>query len=134
MRAVLIMTVAVLAACGDSSSEPRIDTSHHGTFTLRTVNEAPPPVTVYQDANGRIQVVSGAVTLNSDGTFVDRTDWRIVSGTQTFTETDITAGTYERSGGTIQLRSTEGEVYSASFSGENTLTRTIEGFVVVYRK
>ncbi|HUF50854.1 MAG TPA: hypothetical protein VMN60_08485 [Longimicrobiales bacterium] len=127
----LLLTALVLTACSDSTGP---EATVVGSYSLRTINEQAPPVTIYQDSQGRVEITGGSVNLNADGTFTDRTDIRIVSGTTSLADTEIASGTYVHSGGTVQLRTSDGDVYSMSFSGGNTLTQTIEGFVVVYRK
>ncbi|HUF50129.1 MAG TPA: hypothetical protein VMN60_04815 [Longimicrobiales bacterium] len=128
------LLLAVLAfGCGDSSTDVAA-TAHVGTYTLRTIDNAPLPVTILVEGTASLVITAGSVNLNSDATFTDRTDYQIVSGTTTISDSDVAAGTYTRNGSTIELRTSDGGVYSMAFSNGNTLTQTFEGSVLVYRK
>ena len=136
MRRLLVgmLLAASVSACGDSPSGLTTTGGHAGTYSLRTVNDQALPATIESDASGRVDVASGSVVLRADGTFTDQTEFRLVSGTSSTTETDVITGTYTRSGSTVQFSPSDGGVYSMSFTGGNTLTQTIGTFVLVYRK
>ena len=127
----LLLLVPLLSGCSDSTGPG--GSSATGTYNLRTVNGNNLPVVVLQVGSDRVEVTQGSITLNADNTFTDRTTFRVTeSGTST-TDTEVIAGTYTRNNNAIQFSTDEGDTYSASLSG-NTLTQTIEGFVLVYQK
>jgi ABC-type glycerol-3-phosphate transport system substrate-binding protein len=128
---VALAGITLAAACGgDSATGPD---SIVGTYTLQTVNGVATPVTVFQDASGRVEVTGGRVSLNADGTFSDAIDLRLTSGQTVLTTTETAVGTYVRSGDNITFNVTGAEPYRMAISGR-TLTQVEEGFTLVYRR
>lgn len=131
MRKILAAAAALVAltACGDSTGP----NAHVGVYTLQTINGQNPPVVVDQDATTTVEVTSGVVTLNENGTFSDRIDFRVTEGTSVVNDFDIATGTYTLSGNTVTFNVAGGGSYSMVLSGI-TLTQTDIGFTLVYRK
>ena len=129
----------LLAACGgDKSSGP---SGHAGTYTLRTVNGSNVPFTMVSIVVGgsvyKLEVLSGSITLNADGTFSQTATFRETDGTDVTTESYPTSGTYTLSGTALTLNSSDGESLGGSLSGGAiTFVESDEGqtLTVVFRK
>ncbi len=130
-RFLLAIVLAFAAACGDSSGP---DAGHRGEYTLRSFDGDPLPATLFEDAQDYIRIDSGSLSLDADGSFtiVSTLSYRIEGDAGS--ETGALVGTYTRSGSTIVLTDTDGEVFTATYDGANQLTITDEGSVLVYRK
>ncbi len=60
-------------ACTDSTSP---GASLAGTYQLRTISGATPPVVIYQDASVTSEVVSGLIALDANGNYQSSTRYR----------------------------------------------------------
>jgi hypothetical protein len=129
MRKLFAAALLVLAACSDSTGP----NAHVGAYALTSINGVGLPVIVDQDATGTLEITAGLVTLSANGTFTDRTDFRETTGSQVFTDFDVTTGSYEINGNNITFFPNGGGSYSMAFSGE-TLTQVEPGFTLVYEK
>ena len=86
-----------------------------------------------QDATGTLEIVGGEVTLNSDQTFTDRTDYRLTDSNGVTTESDIATGTYTSSGSTVTLSPVGDVPYDLTLNG-NALTQVVGSFTFTYRR
>lgn len=129
--AVLALLLLPLSACGGDSTGP--DNSFAGSYELRSIGGSPLPFTVIQVGADRLEVVSGTLTINEDGTFSDRATFRITESGNVTTEQEAVAGTYTRNNNAFTFSDTDGDVYSGSLQG-NTMTVTVEGLILVYQK
>jgi hypothetical protein len=99
----LAMAMAV-AGCGDDdeTTEP---TNIAGTYTLRTIDGAALPFTLFtaaQNDGTKREVTGGTVTLEADGTYSDVFEFRDTDALGEVTEyTDPNTGTYVRTGNTL---------------------------------
>jgi hypothetical protein len=119
-----------IAACSDSTA-PR---SFVGAFALVAVNGTAPPVIIAQDATGTLEVTGGRITLNSDMTFRDSTEFRVTDSNNVSTiESDVVTGTYTTSGSTATLTPTGDAPYDLTLSG-NTLTQTAGNLTITYNR
>ena len=125
------------AACGDSSTAPA---TVEGTYTLRTVNNGSLPQILDQDptTGDKVEVTAGNVTLNSDGSFLDHTEFRVTEGGTARTEVEDAVGVWNRSGNTIFFTTNDGFQYDMVL-GSGTLTQEIflsggAQLTFVYRK
>ena len=129
----LALAALGFSACSDSTSPNA--TAFVGVYALSSLNGTTPPVVVAEDAvNGRLEVTGGTITLNSDMTFSDRTDFRITDPNGAIsTDFDLASGTYTTSGNTVTLTPTGDAPYSLVLNG-STLTQTAGTFTFVYSK
>lgn len=101
---------------------PEID----GTYTLRSANGDDVPAVLYQDPSVLVELVSGSITLDDDGSFTATHALRETEsdGTSTSYAADC-SGTYSQLGGVITFLEAEanlcGGTYEATLSG-STLT------------
>lgn len=129
-RFVSLALLVMLAACGGDSTAPNADVT--GNYTLRTVNGANPPTTIFQSSDETVELTDGNIMLNADKTW---------SGVLTVRVTDLTAGgtattlslpangTYTSTGGTLTLiDATDGSHFNGSVGGG---TLTISGDIIV---
>lgn len=130
-RFALALVLALATACGDTSGP---DTGHTGTYTLRSVDGDPLPATLYEDGTDYVRVVGGSLTLDADGTFSTQSTINYRMQGETGTETGTLFGTYTRSGSSIVMTDSDGDVFTATYDGNDQLTMSEDGVVVVYRK
>ena len=119
------------AACGGDDDDPTgPGGTATGTYTLRTVNGQNVPTTVYEgDDLGfyyKVEVLSGHVTLDADGTFEDVTTIRETEGTGTPTPSEfVTVGTYTRTGNTLTFTDDDtGEDYTITVQSDGSLVQS----------
>lgn len=62
-----LVALALVAGCKDSSAPREIT----GTYPLRTYRDMPLPAVVSDNANGRVEITAGTITLNGGLTFTD---------------------------------------------------------------
>lgn len=88
-------------ACVDSTSP---SATLAGNYSLRTINGAVPPVTVYQDASVRSEVVSGLISLDANGNYQSTTRYRdTYTGSQPVLVDENATGYWTLSGSQITL-------------------------------
>ena len=134
-RLASILFILVAAGCGgDKSTAPK---RLEGTYTLRTVNGAQPPVIVYDDpASGqRGEIMSGSITLSSGGTFSSPWSFRITDNGTVGNYSETCTGTFTRTGNHIVMTEDDnqsfcGGQYDGDWDGNDTFT---EGNVVYSR-
>ena len=126
-----VAAVAMLAACGSSSTGPN-NANVAGTYTLNTVNGATLPYTV-PNTGTDVEIVQGAtITITGDSTYAVNATGTL-NGSPSTLVTDV--GHYSVSGNQVTFTSTiiSGANYSASVSGSGigtTLTTSIGGAFV----
>ena len=136
MRKLLFLLLAVLlplSACGDDGPTETSE-SAVGTYALVQVNGSNLPALFAQDANGKVEVLSGTFTVRSDKSYTETLNGRStpISGVvQTFSVTEN--GTYSVSGSTVQFQPSDGGSYSGTLSG-NSLSYSVDGVTVRYQK
>lgn len=131
------LLAAPLSACDDATAPGEIA----GTYTLRTVNDAPLPATVATGFGLSYTVTAGTVTLRDGGT-LDGSFTATATGAPapaTFTYAGTWSNDDDRVSITIPDLGSSGHI-AATFSGGNTLSFTASLFAgageqrVVFRK
>jgi len=119
--AALAVMAAGLAAggCTDSTTASVPNNGSVGaTFTLKTVNDAPLPVDVRNDATGRVSITAGEIVLTGGTTF--RQSFQIsetpAGGTASLRET-VTQGTITIKGNAITFHASTGGEWEGTMSG-----------------
>lgn len=125
MRARLctLALAAVVLGCGDSSNPKSIA----GSYPLVSINGHNVPTVAYQETGYTLEVLSGNVVINANGTFADTYTIReTVDATVYPPETIACNGTWTRSGNNLILQETAtnvcGDDASATWDGNNTIT------------
>ena len=84
-----------LAGCGsDTVTSP--EESIAGTYALVSINGSGLPLQLMDQGNLNVRVTSGAIILNKDGTYSDRTTYLVDDGTGPRSEDDIYQGTFTK--------------------------------------
>lgn len=122
MRKLATLVLALgLAACANDATAP--STSIDGTYTLRSINGSTLPYTFSTGA----QLTNEVLTLNTDGSFVDQSQY---SNGQVSTDT----GYYTNLNGSITFNdATAGIQYQGSLSG-TVLTEIVSGYTQTFQK
>jgi hypothetical protein len=108
----------LLSGCGtDSPTAPVVAVT--GDYTLRTVAGEQVPLVLYRDAEVEIELLSGSVSFEADGTFVERLTFREVRANAA--EPEIveleTEGTYTVAGNTVRFFSADAGEWAGTASG-----------------
>ncbi len=135
-RSVAVLGVALAAACGgdDSPAGPG-DPGNQvaGTYTLRTVAGRTLPAVLFEEGSDKLEVVSGALTLNPNGRYTGTMTLRVTEGGSVTTETDSGTGTYTTTGGALVLIDEEGERTTVARSGDS-ITISDGGIAMVFTR
>lgn len=138
------LTAALVAvsitACGGDSTAPDPIAAVAGSYTLTQVNGATPPVTVFQNTAGRIEYISGTMTLRTDGSYTETSTLRTIynSGAAPQVNSLNENGTFTVVGSTLTFSvppsgGDSGFSYTGAVSG-GALTYTYEGMARRYQK
>ena len=119
-RLVMLALAGTMAACSADSTGP--NGSVTGTYVLRKINGKTLPYTL---PSGR-QLISDRLTLYSDGTYEDVSQYSNASST--FDE-----GDYTNENGAITFYSTSQDIYQGSVSG-NLLTQILPSYTQVFER
>lgn len=130
-RAALCFAAAMLvlaAGCG-GDKDPSAPENIAGTYTMRTVNGNPPPVTLgeYTDETGsyKLEVLSGSITIEQGGSYRENHTFReTIDGVVQPPEDVPEIGTWVRDGNAVTLRTSDGFAIVATYaSGALTLAQ-----------
>ena len=132
--------VLMLSACSGDAAGP--NASRLGRYRLRTLNGRAVPTIQTENANARMEFLSGTLRLNSDNTFTDSTEIRItpmfrgepLPGGEVRHYYDVAWGLLNISGDTVYLSSIRGERYHMVFQASGSLTQELAGNVLQYRR
>lgn len=124
----------ILASCSDASGP---GPSRLGRYTLRKINGADLPGIVAQNSVAKLEFLRGALRLNTDSSFTDSTDLKVIplQGGDIRLVTDVATGTYRMAKDTVYFDSVRpGEEYYMVFQTAGSLTQELGGSILVYRK
>lgn len=105
----------------------------HGTYTLQTVDGGMLPWLAVQVGSDRVEIASGQVTLNEDGTYEDVLIYTVTENGAVLSDTERYEGTFTKSAVGAILRPAGGEPYTAAIVGSK-MTQEFGGNQYVYRK
>src|SRR5262245_19765353 len=104
MRRLFLLLAAaalpVLSGCGDGTSPEQLLV---GTYSLQTINDTELPMLIYQAGGIEVHVVSGAIILDADGSFSDRTTYEINESGDIHNEDDVYRGDFKSMTGGAML-------------------------------
>lgn len=125
-------TCIALAACGGGVTTPSTPLVA-GVYNLSSINGASLPFLLqFVDDSNLVEFQGGAVTINTDGTFVDSASFQITQTGADSTENDVATGSWKQSGNTITFTPTQGDPYAMSWNGDSQLTQSFEGLILAY--
>lgn len=127
--AVLLSALALAGSCSESTAPPR---AIAGIYELESVDGDALPVVLFDDAQGKEEMLSGHVDLFSNGTFSDITTIRTTINGSTTEEELAAEGSYQLNGSTVTF-DTPAADYTMELDG-TTLTQEWNGFILIYRK
>jgi hypothetical protein len=105
MKRLLVVALSLAFGLGATSCSDSTGPGSNlaGVYTLRTVNGITPPVTVYQDATSRLEVLAGEIVLDANGNYQGTTRYRGTSGSFQEIQDDVIIGYWTLSGNQIAL-------------------------------
>jgi hypothetical protein len=104
-KAIIIAMTALLAACSSDKATGSSDTVV-GTYALKTVAGINVPATIFQDASGKSEVLSGTLMVKSDKTWSAAINVRTTVGTLVSNEVLEGGGPYTLTGNSLALHDT----------------------------
>jgi hypothetical protein len=144
MKRILMLAIAAAlsvgaSACQDNTSPGAVLS---GTYTLQSIDNAPPPVTLYQDVTGGTQVLGGQIEIDRNGTFTDVVTYRdfASNGAAGAPYNDTIYGTWALSGNTLQFYDSRdpSNQYYATVNGNQLVflntTTTGTQYTTIYMK
>ena len=136
-RGVLLAAMAATAnACDDDPTSPAEADDLAGTYAAISVDGGPLPAAL-EDADGdRIELISGSLTLEDNGTFAAQSNLRITLGGVVTTRTDATDGTWTLNDDTVRF---DPNVVNAPdifmvWDGNDRLSQTFQGHTVIFER
>ncbi len=133
----LAAAAMLVAGCGGDSNAP--DNSHVGRYALVSVDGESVPITIDDDPDFVVTLLSGDLTLNANNTFVQSVTIAFtIFGASEPPETISCGGRYQRRGTALTLTSTANEnceaaTLNATLNG-NQVTISDQGSEVVFRR
>lgn len=134
----LAMTMAMAGCGGDDGGDSSGPTNIAGTYILRTYNNGALPATVFEQPGYKIEILSGRITLNANGTYSEAASIRqTINGTAQAPEPHDGNGTWTRSGNRITLNDSDPDeddtVVTLQNDGALTITESFGGAPVTAR-
>jgi len=128
------LALATLAACGGESPTAPSGPAVSGTWTMRTVNGTPLPVSLILANGAQIIARSAVLTLTGDrsGTYQEVVTFSFTA-TPNLTSANSETGTWTVAGNIISFATSTGDHYTGTVTG-NTLTEVVGGLAQVYSR
>jgi hypothetical protein len=133
IRKALLVSLIAAAACGGASSIADANLPNVvGTWTLKTVNGAPPPGVV--QTSPKIELLEDAYTFNAGGSYNETGSQRTTTSTGILTETATETGNWILGKSSITLAPSTGGAYPATVT-DTSITFTFgTTLVLVYKR
>ncbi len=103
-----------------------------GTYELMAVNGARLPVQAARTSQAEAEIVGGSLTLNPDGTYAQRLLFQVRRLKQSYPDSAVRTGTYERRLSTITFRAPGGNV-TGQLAGP-VIAVKLDGWTYTFRK
>jgi hypothetical protein len=140
MRRIILMFAAAFAvACSSDSTNSTAPVSTTPNFTgvwnLATINGQGVPALLGQNDTAKVELLSGSVTLATNGNFVDEISVRVTLPSGVKVQGDTIRGSYSMSGSSLTMQPGDGSSpYLIDITDSNTLTESDPGFLIVYHR
>jgi hypothetical protein len=132
----LLATLSLSACSGDGATAP--GATLVGNYTLSTIDSKPLPYSVFADTGYTLDIVSGSLSIDSNGKWVSKITSRETVAGYMSTYNDSTFGTWTAASGTATLMNVETSVgSSATWTQADVTVSEVDGAntrKVVYRK
>lgn len=135
-RLMLVLGAASLLGCGSSDLSGPEAASAVGTWNLATINGAPLPFIVIDQASPpfRVELISDQFVVNADGTWTEVVSFRETdNGTVTFPPPELDTGTWTQSSSRLTVRFSDGTSVNVSVSA-TAITLAQGGVVSIYQR
>lgn len=129
----LIIGFALLSAAACGSTSPA-DINVVGTYKLKTINGAPVPFVVVNNATAKLEFLDDQIILTQSGKYQQIGHSRTTEGGQVTTATITASGTYTRTANEIVLRDGIDNTATPGNILENALYVTHFGLAAAYEK
>ena len=133
-----VSLLALTTACASDDATGVDGGGLNGTFTLQTINGATLPFAVRDDATGKFEVMTGKITLGTDGRFTDEMAYQITpvdGAVDPFTETLTGRFMHDVELKTVFFEiDNGGGVYDLSVGENGKLMQLVGDFELVYGK
>jgi len=127
--AIAFLLAAAVTGCGDSTG-PSEPTTPVGSYTIATVNGKALPASVFADGPINYEVMSGKLSLTSDGKYSAVTTFRQTVPGDVSTYVDSIGGTWVLSGTTVQMINTsDASTGSATWANRQLTIVVVDGKV-----
>ena len=103
-----------------------------GTYELVAVNGARLPVQAARTSQAEAEIVGGSLTLNPDGSYAQRLLFQVRRLKQSYPDSAVRTGTYERRLSTITFRAPGGNV-TGQLAGPAIAVK-LDGWTYTFRK
>ena len=125
----LASTCLTFLACGDSTGPGSVA----GRYALVSLNGAPLPAVFFQVLESKVEIMTGHIQLNGDGTCSASATFQstVVGLVETETQTDTC--TWSQNITAISITFSDGTADTGSLI-DGTITLNADDFVLVYRK
>ncbi len=123
-----LLVLGLCPPAGQAASDTTQTSDHQGTYTLVTVNGNKLPYPVSHE-DGAPQVLSGAITLNADGTFTSVSSYKLPTGVIS----QQLNGTYTRDGSRLSLQWKGAGTTISTLEGNTFTIDNNEGLLLGYR-
>lgn len=121
-KSLLVLSLALLAACGGDSATSPTSQSLAGTYTMRTVNGSPLPFVV-QSGTTKITITADVMTVADGGTWSETGAFTLTVNGSSTSQVISDGGTFVRAGATVSFLNGNQTAYTGSFTGSGfTLT------------
>lgn len=128
-------------ACGSDSgttSPPPVTATPAGSYVITTVNAKPVPVALFDTASYKYEVVSGSLSITSDGKYSSVMVTRQTVGADIEMFSDSTGGTWVQSGTSVTLTDgQDGTIVTGAWANAQITFTEVDGATtttVVYAK
>ena len=116
-----MLAMAITGCGGDDDGGGTAPTNITGTYTLRTVNNQNPPVTVFELPGFKVEVLGATLTLAADMTWDQVISVRETEDGVADEYDDPYSGTYTRTGNTLRLVDEFDDVFTATVQSDGAI-------------
>lgn len=125
-----LLVAVLLAGWGGAACQRSVAIT--GTYELVAINGARLPVQAARTSQAEAEIVGGSLTLNPDGSYAQRLLFQVRRLKQSYPDSAVRAGTYERRLSTITFHAPGGNV-TGQLAGP-VIAVKLDGWTYTFRK